>query len=73
MGDWFRLRMRRSKGGMKERDRLEFYIVERLRYILLLHKSLVWDIVVDNERFFMVRSAIRGWRRRWRWRWRWRW
>ena len=69
MGDWFRLRMRRSKGGMKERDRLEFYIVERLRYILLLHKSLVWDIVVDNERFFMVRSAIRGWRWRWRWRW----
>ena len=47
---------------MKERDRLEFYIVERLRYILLLHKSFVWDIVVDNERFFMVRSAIRGWR-----------
>ena len=45
---------------MKERGRLEFYSVERLRYSVLLHESFVWDIVMDNQRFSMVREAI-GW------------
>ena len=43
---------------MRMRRRLEFYSVERLRYIVVLFESFVWDIVMDNERFFMVRWAI---------------
>ena len=65
MEDCFRMRMRmrRAKVVMKKRRRLEFYSVERLRYIVLIFESFVWDIVMDNERFFMVRWAIR-----WFWR-----
>ena len=59
MEDWFRLRMRRTKVVMKERGRLEFYSVERLRYSVVLHESFVGDIVMDNQRLFMVRRAIR--------------
>ena len=56
MEDCFRMRRRRrTELVMKERGWLEFYSVERLRYMELLHESFVRDIVMNNQRFLMVR------------------
>ena len=47
------------RGLWQRRIWLMFYTVElkKLRYIVLLYESFVWDVVLDNLRLLIVRGG----------------